>query len=217
MFRDAYDELERLREAVHKNPQDETRVVDLVIRCLSLAEGPGDMIVWDMHRILSRDANDPEVDRFTHALAEATAPRGVEGEVSLGKDVLQDTHPIFPQNLPNWSGKYATEAQRVLDRFLEKNPRNARVWLVYLANCDQFVPGAYTQEPRKWTFMGRGQSPKPIVIPPKQKETIEFAYVQCPEDEGIKAWHNFVTSGNPIPPEKAEQLRERLRNSSSCP
>jgi hypothetical protein len=51
-------------------------------------------------------------------------------------------------------------------------------------------------------------------IGPRQKQIVERAYSNCPTHEGIKAWHEFVTSkevdGYPMPEALVNQLRARL-------
>ena len=146
-------------------------------------------------------------------MAEATAPRGTPGESPPVKEPPPGGgRVLYPRNLPNSSYKYADEAKEMLGRFLELNPKNDRVWLVYLANCDWFVPGGYTPERRKLSFLFRGQPQEPVKIPTEQRAIIERAYTHCPENEGIKAWHDFVTSGDLVPPEQIQQLRSHLPN-----
>ena len=203
-------ELDRLRKAVRQNPQDEQPVIELARRCFSLVEGGGHVVPGSFDILFSR-IDDPddraEVRRFFQELGEEGKKPSLRIEQVLSAVILSF----------RWPHGYVTEAREAMDRFLGRNPKNARVWLVYLANCHRFVPNGYTQELRNRSRSLSGRDPGPVMIPAEQKEIVELAYALCPDDEGIKAWHEFVTSGDPVPPEKVGQLRERLRNSSSRP
>ncbi len=213
--RGVYDDLERFRRAVRANPQDQTSVLALARLCFSLARGPGsaDPGGYDMVFYRMQDANDREYQRFEDALVEATAPRREKGGASDGNGTAPRERRIYLNNLPNPSCQYGTEGRAVLERFLEKNPKVAEAWRVCLESAEWFVPGAYA---RRWHSTPRGGAPEPVIrIPAGQKELVARAYAQCPDDEEIKAWHDFVTSGDPVPPGKARQFRERRRSRPS--
>jgi hypothetical protein len=102
--------------------------------------------------------------------------------------------------------EYVLKAKEMLERLLEKDPRNAEAWMVYIFNCHRFVFGAYNLE-TTWCTIG-----------PTQREIVERAYSNCPTHEGIKAWHDFVTSTEvenyPMPEALVNQLRARLNVAS---
>jgi hypothetical protein len=228
-----YRELERLRSRIEENPRDESRVVDLARRYFSLGpyKGVGGDYVWgpitaqDYDAILAKttDPNDrvafeeywrdtekrPVFDRKAFASWWGHWSRPLPGQsetihVSSGRQpVYRINHIMGAAGYLPYRDEYVMKAKEMLERLLEKNPKNAEAWMVYITNCYRFVCGAYDLGTR-WCPIG-----------PKQREIVEHAYSHCPTDEGIKAWHEFVTSKEvnayPMPQTLVDQLQARLK------
>jgi hypothetical protein len=228
-----YRELERLRSRIEENPRDESRVVDLARRYFSLGpyKGVGGDYVWgpitaqDYDAILAKttDPNDrvafeeywkdtekrPVFDRKAFASWWGHWSRPLPGQsetihVSSGRQpVYRINHIMGAAGYLPYRDEYVMKAKEMLERLLEKNPKNAEAWMVYITNCYRFVCGAYDLGTR-WCPIG-----------PKQREIVEHAYSHCPTDERIKAWHEFVTSKEvntyPMPQTLVDQLQARLK------
>jgi hypothetical protein len=228
-----YRELERLRDRIKEDPRDESRVIALAQRYFSMGpyKGVGSDYIWgpitaqDYDAILAKttDPNDraafeeywrdtekrPVFDKRALASQWGRWSSPLPGQfetihVSSGRQpVYRINHIMGSAGYLPYRDEYVMKAKEMLEGLLEKNPKNAEAWMVYIANCYRFVCGAYDLGAR-WCPIG-----------PKQREIVERAYSHCPTHEGIKAWHDFVASKEanayPMPEALVNQLRTRIR------
>jgi hypothetical protein len=87
--------------------------------------------------------------------------------------------------IPTEVSGFVWEAKDLLEELLDKNPKNADAWLVYLSNYYRFRFSGYAPF-----------EPCENAIQSHQVDLIKEAYRRCPSHKGTKLWYEFV-SGRP--------------------
>ncbi len=204
-----WHELQRREENVRTNPQEEVHAVRLAELYFSLGHYmglagdwlPGPMTKSEYDAIVTKiaDANDrvtferfweptDDVRRYDEQQKRFVSQAGYYPADESGRarvaPVWRIRHIMGSAGYASTpSSPYVAKAKDLLDRLLEKNPRNADAWVAYIENCHYFVYGAGVPGDVRW-----------CPLAPRQKAIIAKAYAQCPADERIRAWYDFATS-----------------------
>lgn len=88
------------------------------------------------------------------------------------------------------------EGRAVVERVLEREPKNAAAWNVYLAHFWRF------------SFAARGHWFGPSVFSKPLCEAIQRAYQNCPGDPDIRAWHQAMQKDG-VPPTYSTDFRRK--------